>query len=116
MKPADLDDDHIETTIFARFASASDADDVTESRAQTPFSEKNDNNAGHGKTLEGTVACCRKYSDGLVDCDSCLNLALEGWFAQSNAKEREVCQHLLNILNAAGPTGLDMNTLVVSIH
>ncbi|KAH9081834.1 hypothetical protein EDB83DRAFT_588048 [Lactarius deliciosus] len=41
------------------------------------------------RTTEGTVACCRRYSDGLVNCDSCLNLALGGWFAQSNAKERE---------------------------
>ncbi|KAH9178894.1 hypothetical protein EDB89DRAFT_2111752 [Lactarius sanguifluus] len=106
------DDDHIETTIFARFESASDADDVTESRVQTPLSENDVNNAEHGKTTEGTVACCRRYSDGLVNCNSCLNLALGGWFAQSNAKEREVCRHVLNTLEAAGPTGLDMNTLV----
>ncbi|KAH9050483.1 hypothetical protein EDB84DRAFT_1449184 [Lactarius hengduanensis] len=106
------DDDHIETTIFARFESTSDAEDVTESRVQTPLSENDVNNAEHGKTTEGTVACCRRYSDGLVNCNSCLNLALGVWFAQSNAKEREVCRHVLNTLEAAGPTGLDMNTLV----
>lgn len=100
--------------MFARFASASGAEDVAESRAQTPLTEKDDDNAGHGKTLEGTVACCRKYSDGLVNCESCLNLALDVWFVQSNAKQREVCRHVLNLLEAAGSTGLDMNTLIVS--
>ena len=112
---ADSDDDHIETAIFARFATASDADDITESRAQTPLPEKDDGNARHGKTLDGTVACRRKYSDGLVNCDSCLNVALDVWSAQSNAKQRDVCRHVLNILEAAGPTGLDTNTLIVSI-
>ncbi len=113
---ANLDDDHIETTIFTRFVSTSDAGDVPDSRPGSPSSENDESNTGHGKTLEGTVACCRKFSDGLVNCNSCLNLALSEWFAKSDAKERQVCRRVLNILETAGPAGLDVNALVVSAH
>jgi hypothetical protein len=112
-----LDDDHIETTIFTRSRlsgiSTSDTEDAEANRTHTP-SAVEDGDEGHGKTTEGKVACCRKYSDGQVNCDSCLNTALKAWVVQSEPKEQEVSRHILDVLDEAGPAGLDISTLIVS--
>jgi hypothetical protein len=115
---AHSDDDHIETTIFTRFTSMSisDAEDAPASRARSPSAEKEDSEDSeeHGKTIQGTVACCRKYSEGQVNCDLCLNTALRVWVDQSNPKEQEVARGTLGILDVAGSAGHDLNTLLVS--
>jgi hypothetical protein len=112
-----LDDDHIETTIFTRprFSGIStlDTEDAEVNRTRTP-SVAEDSDEGHGKTTDGTVACCRKYSDGQVNCDSCLNTALKAWVVQSDPKEQEVSCRILDVLDAAGPAGLDISTVIVS--
>jgi hypothetical protein len=112
-----LDDDHIETTIFTRSRLSGiptlDTEDAEVNRTSTP-SGVEDGDEGHGKTTEGTVACCRKYSDGQVNCGSCLDTALKAWVARSDAKEQEESRHILNVLDEAGPAGLDINTLIVS--
>jgi transcription factor C subunit 3 len=112
-----LDDDHIETTIFtrSRFSGVStlDKEDAEANRTRTP-SAAEDGDEGHGKTTEGTVACCRKYSDGQVNCDSCLNTALRAWVVQSDPKEQEVYRSILDVLDEAGHAGLDTSTLIVS--
>jgi hypothetical protein len=109
------DDDHIETTLFTRFTgmSISEAEDAPASRARSPQGESEDKE-GHGKTTQGTVACCRKYSEGQVNCNSCLNTALSLWMDQSDTKEQDVARGTLGILDVAGSPGLDMNTLLVS--
>ncbi len=73
-----------------------------------------DGDEGHGKTINGTSACCRKYSDGQVDCDSCLNTALKASFVQSDPKEQEVSRHVLAVVDKAGPAGINITTLIVS--
>jgi hypothetical protein len=93
--------------------SISDAEDALGSRAGTPAAEIEDNGE-HGKTIQGTVACCRKYSEAVVNCDSCLNTALRVWADQSDTKEREVAHRVLDMLDVAGIAGLDINTLLVS--
>jgi hypothetical protein len=112
-----LDDDHIETTIYtcSRLSGVStlDTEDVGANRTCTP-SAVEDGNEGHGKTIEGAVACCRKYSDGLVNCDLCLNTALKAWVVQSRPKEQEVSRRILAVLDEAGPPGLHISTLIAS--
>ena len=110
-----LDDDHIETTIFTRSlnVSISDTEDAFASRAQSPSAEEDDDE-GHGKTTDGAVACCRQYSDGQVNCGSCLNAALKAWAVESNTNEQEVSRRVLDVLDEAGPAGLRISTLVVS--
>ena len=88
-----------------------DTEDAEATQTRTP-STVEDGEEGHGKTAEGTVACCRKYSDGQVNCGSCLDNALKAWIARSDAKEREVSGHILDVLDEAGPAGLDISTLV----
>jgi oxalate---CoA ligase len=109
------DDDHIETMIFTRFTGTpiSDAEDALGSRADTPAAEIEDNEE-HGKTIQGTVACCRKFSEGVVNCESCLKTALRVWTDQSDTNEREVARRALDMLDVAGIAGLDINTFLVS--
>jgi hypothetical protein len=64
-------------------------------------------------TAEGTLACCRTTSDGQVNCDSCLNTALHVWTLQSDTKEQEISRRVLDVLEEAGPAGLDVSTLMV---
>jgi oxalate---CoA ligase len=112
-----IDDDHIETTIFTRSCfsgiSTLDTEDAEVNQTCTP-SAVEDGDEGHGKTTEGTVACCRKASDGQVNCDSCLNTALKAWVLQSDPKEQEVAHRILDVLDVAGPAGLDISTVIVS--
>lgn len=112
-----VDDDHIETAIFTRFSSISpsDTEDAPASRVRSPSAEEDDVE-GHGRTTEGTIACCRKYSDGQVNCDLCLNGALKTWALQSDTKEQEVAHRILDMLAEAGPAGLDLGTLIVSVY
>jgi hypothetical protein len=112
-----LDDDHIETTIFTRSSSISmpTTEDPPASRAHSPSVEEDDNER-HGKTTEGTVACCRQFSDGQVNCDSCLNAALKARALESNTTEQEMSRRIMNVLDKAGPAGLDISTLIVSAH
>lgn len=111
----DADDDHIETTIFTRFTgmSTSDAEDALGSRPGTPAAEI-ENNEEHGKTIQGTVACCRKYSEGVVNCELCLNTALRVWADHSDTNDREVARRVLDMLDVSGINGLDVDTLLVS--
>ena len=115
--PSHLDDDHIETTIYTRSrlsgVSTLDTEDVEANRTCTP-SAVEDSDEGHGKTTEGAAACCRKYSDGQVNCDLCLNAALKVWVVQSGPKEQEVSRRVLAVLDEAGPAGLHIGTLIVS--
>jgi hypothetical protein len=112
-----LDDDHIETTIYTRSrlsgVSTLDTEDVEANRTSTP-STVEDGDEGHGQTIGGAVACCRKYSDGQVNCDLCLNTALKAWVVQSGPKEQEVSRRVLAVLDEAGPAGLHISTLIVS--
>lgn len=71
-----------------------------------------DGDEGHGKTNEGAVACCRKYSDGQVNCDSCLDTALKAWVVRSDPKE-QVSRRVLAVLDEAGPAGMHISTLIV---
>jgi hypothetical protein len=89
-----------------------DAEDAEANRTRTPPTAE-DGDEGHGKTIEGTVACCRKYSDGQVNCDACLDTALKAWVVQSDPKEQEVSRSILDVLDKAGPAGLDINTVIV---
>jgi len=112
-----LDDDHIETTIYTRSRlsgiSTLDTEDIEANRTCTP-SVVEGGDEGHGKTIEGAVACCRKYSDGQVNCDLCLNAALKAWLIQSGPNEKEVSHRVLAQLEEAGPAGLHISTLIVS--
>ena len=112
-----LDDDHIETTIYTRSrlsgVSILDTEDVEPNRTCTP-SAVEDGDEGHGKTIEGAVACCRKFSDGQVNCDLCLNTALNAWVVQSGPNEQEMSRRVLAVLDEAGPAGLHIGTLIVS--
>jgi hypothetical protein len=112
-----LDDDHIETTIYARSRLPGvftlDTENVEANQTHAP-STVEDGDEGHGKTMEGAVACCRKYSDGQVNCDVCLNTALKAWVVQSGPKEQDVSRRLLAVLEEAGPAGLHISTVMVS--
>lgn len=112
-----LDDDHIETTIYTHShlsgVSTLDTEDVEANLTCTP-SAVEDGDDGHGRTIEGAVACCRKYSDGQVNCDLCLKTALKAWIVQSGPKEQEVSRRILAVLDEAGPAGLHISTLIVS--
>jgi hypothetical protein len=115
--PSHLDDDHIETTIYthSRLSGVStlDTEDAEATRTCTPLAVE-DGDEGHGKTIEGAAACCRKYSDGQVNCDLCLNTALAAWVVQSGPKEQEVSRRVLAAFDEAGTAGLHISTLIVS--
>ncbi|KAI0304649.1 hypothetical protein BC826DRAFT_977421 [Russula brevipes] len=85
----------------------SDTEDALASRVRSPSAEEDDVE-GHGRTTGGTVACCRKYSDGQVNCDLCLNSALKTWALQSDTKEQEVAHRILDMLDEAALQALTL--------
>ncbi|PIL30968.1 transcription factor [Ganoderma sinense ZZ0214-1] len=111
------DDDDIETAVRVRYV-----DIARPSRPRSPQearTEASGISAGmdvdvdqpslsleHGKLADGKLAFCRRMSEGVIDCQACLQHARESLLRELNADERDVVDHILAALEEAGPPGL----------
>ena len=68
----------------------------------------------HGKLADGKAAFCRRTSEGVIDCQGCLQHARESLLRELNADERDVVDHILDALEKAGPLGLAKGDICVS--
>ncbi len=68
----------------------------------------------HGNLADGKFAFCRRTSEGVVDCQACLQHARESLLRELNADEQAAVGHILAVLDEAGPPGLTKQDLCVS--
>lgn len=60
----------------------------------------------HGKTEDGSIACCRKVSDDAVDCQACLDQAFSSFTASLDPKDQELAIFVVKSIAEAGPRGI----------
>ena len=68
----------------------------------------------HGKLADGKLAFCRRTSEGVIDCQACLQHARESLLRELNADEQTAVGRILTALDEAGPSGLTKQDLCVS--
>lgn len=67
----------------------------------------------HGLDHEGKTACCRKESDGLIDCQGCLESETSSFLAGLTQQENDLVQSILNAVHQAGAKGIEKENLLV---
>ncbi|RDX56211.1 hypothetical protein OH76DRAFT_605431 [Lentinus brumalis] len=72
--------------------------------------------AGHGQTAGGEHAFCRLTSDGLVDCEACLEIAKSSLLQVLNDEESSVVGKLLPALDEASSEGLTKRQLLANLE
>ena len=115
------DDDQIETAIHIRTIRSSETPPTTrsvDSSPVTPFVDLgNEVSLGHGSTVDGGVACCRRTcSNGTVDCATCLE---EEWAMIKESLHRPdigVATQLLAMVRDAKGQGVTKDHLQVCLH
>lgn len=109
------DDDQIETTLSVRFRNLSHAE--LQSPEGSPgainLRLENEQNVEHGLDLEGKPACCRKESDGLTDCQGCLEVERSSLLAGLTRQDNVLVQSILNAVHQAGTKGIEKDNLLV---
>jgi hypothetical protein len=87
------------------------------SRDKTPVMQdlENDTNSlqHHGRTIYGDIGCCRLSSARNVDCSACLEAESFQFLSKLSVEEKELCLHILDAVQTAGPKGLTTVELVV---
>lgn len=68
---------------------------------------------GHGNTADGGLACCRRVSEGLVDCVACLDDESADFLTSLTQKEKELALPILTGTRQAGWKGLTKDQLAV---
>ena len=112
------DDDQIETAIFVQVHDLSSPVHRS-SRVSPPAAsvmELDESSFDHGKSVDGGVACCRRESDGLVDCQACIEEEHSNFTINLNKEDRELALHMLTIIREAGSNGIARNDLRVSFR
>lgn len=72
-----------------------------------------DMTAEHGKTVDGTVACCRKIIDGAIDCTGCLDDQWASASADFTEEELSIAQRMLYVVGQAREKGVTKQALMV---
>ncbi|KAI1797576.1 hypothetical protein LXA43DRAFT_1126097 [Ganoderma leucocontextum] len=116
------DDDDIETSIRVRYVDVSRPPRALSPQEARP--EPSGISAGmeldvdqsslpleHGKLADGNLAFCRRTSEGVIDCQACLQQARESLLRELNADEQAAVRHILGVLDEAGPPGLTKQDL-----
>lgn len=115
------DDDQIETAIHVRTIRCSETPSTARSVNSSPITPfvdlRNEVSLGHGSTVDGGVACCRRTcSNGVVDCATCLE---EEWATIKESlhlHEIGVATQLLAMLRDAKGQGVTKDHLRVCLH
>lgn len=82
---------------------------------QSPAPSRHEDACGHGQTADGEIAFCRLTSDGLVDCEACLEQAKVSLLRATDGEdERAAVAKVLGALHAAGSKGVTKQELLVS--
>ncbi|KAI0067924.1 hypothetical protein BV25DRAFT_1819394 [Artomyces pyxidatus] len=108
------DDDHIETRILVSFKLSSVPTDEQQSpRATSPTSASEREDAGeHGFTVSDKPGCCKRLSDGIVDCQACLDAEKLVVISRLDNREQEICRQLMKVLQDAGEKGVPKEELL----
>ena len=68
----------------------------------------------HCKLADGKLAFCRRTSEGVIDCQACLQQARGSLLRGLNTDEQTAVSRILGVLDEAGPPGLTKQDLCVS--
>lgn len=71
--------------------------------------------SSHGVTVEGQNACCRKDSNGLVDCLCCLEAELSMFLNSLDPEDGLLVQRVLVIVREAKTKGISKDKLFVCL-
>ncbi|KAI0047812.1 hypothetical protein FA95DRAFT_1558689 [Auriscalpium vulgare] len=109
------DDDDIETKISVSFADLSEPSETEEQTpplpSPTPVIE-HEEMSEHGKTAQGAAACCKALSDGVIDCQGCLEAEMATVIAARSPRDQDIIREIWAALDTAGATGLQRQVLV----
>ncbi|KDQ54862.1 hypothetical protein JAAARDRAFT_352005 [Jaapia argillacea MUCL 33604] len=109
------DDDDIETALFVRFRDmAIVTPESPKSQSATVVMasvETEPQKEGHGLTIEGLKATCRRAIHGPVDCKSCLEEEMSA-LAIDHA---QLVPRIVQLLDTAGPSGLTFGDLLSEV-
>jgi hypothetical protein len=71
--------------------------------------------SSHGVTVEGQNACCRKGSNGLVDCLCCLEEKLSTFLNGLDPEDGLLVQRVLMIVRETKTKGISKDQLFVCL-
>ncbi|TBU34929.1 hypothetical protein BD311DRAFT_828299 [Dichomitus squalens] len=120
------DDDDIETAIRVQYLDVSgpSRDALSEPSAEPSGIEveaemdMDDEHSlrEHGTLADGEQAFCRRTSEGLIDCQACLEQARKSLFRGLNTDEQATVDKIIAALDEAGPTGLTKQELLAKLE
>ncbi|KAI0762701.1 hypothetical protein C8Q74DRAFT_1371700 [Fomes fomentarius] len=83
---------------------------------QSPGLARHEDACEHGQTADGEIAFCRRTSDGLVDCEACLEQAKMSLVRATDGEdERTAVAKVLGALHAAGSKGVTKQELLTKL-
>lgn len=80
----------------------------------TPMEIVDDEHPGHGFNATGAKASCGSFSKGVVDCQTCINVAMASELQRWPPKEQYLAATLTRIVLDGGNTGVPITALMVS--
>ncbi|KAF9458330.1 hypothetical protein BDZ94DRAFT_109910 [Collybia nuda] len=105
-----IDDDQIETTIYTQIVGPSITPLPSQSPGYSPvipLVDSGDLLLGHGLTVDGEVACCRRFSGSrFSDCMGCLEYEWTSFNDTLNEQERSAAMKILSMVRDAGERGV----------
>ena len=109
------DDDQIETTLSIRFQNLSrpELQSPEGSPGTINLGPENEQDLEHGLNHEGKPACCRKESDGIIDCQGCLEVEKSSFLAGLTQQDNVLVHFILNAVHQAGTKGIKKDNLLV---
>ena len=114
------DDDQIETLLSVRFCNFSDATPELRSSESSPSTSHaellGEHTSEHGATVQGGQACCRKESEGLVDCMGCLESDSSMFLIGLDPVDADVVNHISMTARHAGAKGVTKEQLLVCTY
>lgn len=114
-----LDDDQIETLLTVRFHDIADPTPELQSSEASPSASQmeldTETSLTHETTTEGQIGCCRKESNGLVDCLRCLDDVLSTFLQDLDSIDADLARRILTTVSEATSKGVSKDQLFVSV-
>jgi oxalate---CoA ligase len=114
-----VDDDQIETLLSVRFHDFVDPTPELQSSEASPSASQmgldTETSLTHGTIAEGQIGCCRRESNGLVDCLRCLDEVLSTFLQDLDSTDADLIRRILKIVSEAGAKGVSKDQLFVGV-
>jgi hypothetical protein len=115
-----VDDDQIETLLSVRFHNFDDpAPELQSSEASPSASHMEldaETSSTHGVTVDGQIACCKRESDGLIDCLCCLEVELSTFLIILDPGDADLVQRIMTTVREAAAEGVSKDQLLVRVR